>query len=41
MNGVNLENARDVAGPGARVRQFHDLLPGRIRQRPTIHEDAA
>lgn len=37
----HLEDARDVAGTRARVRQLDDLLAGRVRQRPPADEHAA
>ena len=37
----DLQDARDVAGPGAAVRQLHDLLPGGVGQRPAVDVDPA
>lgn len=37
----DLEDAGDVARPGTGVGQLDDLLPGRIRQRPSVDVDAA
>ena len=37
----HLQNARDVAGTRAAVREFDDLCARRVRQRATVHERAA
>lgn len=37
----DLQDARDVARPGARVRQLYDLLPGAVRQGSPVHIDPA
>ncbi len=38
---THLQNAGDVAGPRAGVRQLDDSLPGGVGQRPPVHEHAA
>ena len=38
---IYLEDAGNVAGTRSAVRQFHDLLPRRVRQRTPVHEHAA
>ena len=37
----DLEDPGDVAGPGALVRELHDLLPRGVGQGPPVHVDAA
>lgn len=38
---MGLQDPGDVAGPGAAVSEFHDLLPRGVGQRPPVDEHPA